>query len=404
MSAGNPVGSAQSAARDSHSTSPAPTITGIALTHVRVSPKTIWLFVEVTDADGAVGVGEATLQREESQVAAALSEIAPMLLGHRGDPQALASTSLDGQTRAVGAALSALDHALWDLTGQRSQRSVARLLVETPAGEVELYANVNRGLASRAPAAFANGVRAAIDAGFGAVKIAPFDEIDTFGHWGSALAPTARCFDLGMDRIAAARAAAGPAVDLMVDCHWRFDEAWALRVVDACAPLRLYWIECPIPEHDANLPALKRLRGHANGHGMRLAGGEDGVGRNAFLPFLGAGAYDVLMPDIKYVGGFDEIRAVAALAAQHGVAIAPHNPTGPVAHAASLHACAGLPGFSRLELQFNETPLFDALVQPLPPRPVGGMAQVPKRPGLGVALVPTVAISHAVDRRTWGCV
>ncbi len=376
-------------------------IVGIALTHVRISPKTIWLFVQVTDASRSVGTGEATLQREEAAVAAAIAQLAPMLLGRPAEPRALAHVALQGQTRVFGAAVSALDHALWDLAGQRAQQSVARLLGASRS-EIELYANVNRGLPTREPVAFAHAARTVVAAGFRAVKIAPFDEIDTFGRWGSPIAPTLQRLEPGLARIAATRVAVGPEVDLMVDCHWRFDEAWAQRVIDACVAFKLYWVECPIPEDDANLPALKRLRARTHAHGMRLAGGEDGVGRDAFTPFLTAGAYDVLMPDIKYVGGFAEMRAVATMAAQHGVAIAPHNPTGPVAHMASVHACAGLEGFTRLELQYDESPLFDTLVNPPAPVPVAGRVAVPNRPGLGAALAPDVVAGHAIGRDAWG--
>ena len=238
---------------------PAPAIAGIALTQVRISPKTIWLFVQLKDASHAVGVGEATLQREDAEVAAALAQLAPKVLGRAADPRALADIALRVQARAFGAVVSALDHALWDLAGQRAQQSVAQLLGAS-AHAIELYANVNRGLPTRDPAAFAHAVRLAVEAGFNAVKIAPFDEIDLLGRWGDAIAPTAQRLECGLARIAAARAAIGPEVDLMVDCHWRFDEAWARRVIDACAAFNLHWIECPIPEDAANLPALKRLR------------------------------------------------------------------------------------------------------------------------------------------------
>lgn len=380
---------------------PAPFIVGIALTQVRVSPKTIWLFVQVTDAERALGVGEATLQREEDAVVAALTQLAPSLLGQPADVHALAAFPLAGQSCAMGAAISALDHALWDLAGQRAQCSVAQLL-GTPTAHIDLYANVNRGLMSREPAGFAAGAHRAVDAGFRAVKIAPFDEIDTEGHWGPVVVPTAQNLDRGLDRIAATRDAIGLDVDLMIDCHWRFDEAWAERVIDACAPLGLYWVECPIREVDSNMAAIARLRGRTNAHGMRLAGGEEGVGRDAFRPFLQAGAYDVLMPDIKCVGGFAEMRAVAALAAQHGVAIAPHNPTGPIAHAASVHVCASLAGFTRLEFQFNETPLFEALVTPSVFAPVAGRVVVPDRPGLGVALAADMVGAYTVCCHAWG--
>lgn len=66
---------------------PAPAITGVALTQVRVSRKTIWLFVQVTDAAQAVGVGEATLQREEAAVAAVLAQLAPTMLGRAAEPR-----------------------------------------------------------------------------------------------------------------------------------------------------------------------------------------------------------------------------------------------------------------------------------------------------------------------------
>jgi galactonate dehydratase len=92
---------------------------------------------------------------------------------------------------------------------------------------------------------------------------------------------------------------------------------------------------------------------------------------------------------------------VAALASKQGVAIAPHNPSGPVAHAASLHACTVLPGFDRLELQFNETPLFERLLQPALRAPSHGVAHVPDRVGLGIHLATDVVAQHQIAVRTW---
>jgi galactonate dehydratase len=375
-------------------------ITGIVLTNARVSAKTRWLFVQVTTAAGLLGAGEATVQREEAAVLAELAQIAPSMLGQPADPRRCRRWPLMRRTRAFGAAVSALDHALWDIAGQREGKAVARLL-GSGARDLELYANVNRGLAARDPGAFAAAARDAAAAGFRAIKIAPFDEVDAHGRWGAVQAATPSAIDAGLSRIAAVRDALGDR-DLMIDCHWRFDEAWAGRIIDAVAAFRLYWVECPIPEHEQSIPALRRLRGRANRHGMRLAGGEDGVGLQAFLPMLEGGAYDVLMPDIKYVGGMAEMHAVAGAAAARGAAIAPHNPSGPVAHAASVQVCAGLPGFTRLELQFNESPLFDSLVRPGVPAAKDGRVAVPQRPGLGVALEPHALSLHTVERQAWG--
>ena len=172
----------------------------------------------------------------------------------------------------------------------------------------------------------------------------------------------------------------------MVDCHWRLDEAAALTVLAAVDPLRLYWLECPLVENAANLPALVRLRSAANGLGIRLAGCEQAIGLAGFAPFLAAGAYDVMMPDVKYVGGLAEVMRVAAAFDRAGVDFSPHNPSGPVCHAASLQVSAAVPTLSRLELQFDESPLFDGLVGGQLPATGGGSSALPQKPGLGVGL------------------
>ncbi len=58
-------------------------------------------------------------------------------------------------------------------------------------------------------------------------------------------------------------------------------------------------------------PALKRLRARANAAGMRLAGCETEVRREGFRPFLKAGAYDVMMPDVKYAAVSGRLPPVA---------------------------------------------------------------------------------------------
>jgi galactonate dehydratase len=45
-------------------------------------------------------------------------------------------------------------------------------------------------------------------------------------------------------RIEAVRAAIGDDVQLMVDCHWRLDEASAMPFIERAARSRLHWLEC----------------------------------------------------------------------------------------------------------------------------------------------------------------
>src|SRR5262249_21988300 len=133
-------------------------------------------------------------------------------------------------------------------------------------------------------------------------------------------------------------------------------------LIDALAALDVTWLECPIAENDDARPVLARMRAHANRRGMRLAGCEMQTDEAAFAAFLDAGAYDVVMPDVEYVGTLDAMLRIAARAARAGAACAPHNPSGPISHAASLHVSAAMPDLLTLETQFDETPHFDALV------------------------------------------
>jgi len=375
-------------------------INAVELLTVPVSPKTQWLFVRLFDSDGRVGLGEATLQRREALVEHHLARMAQACLGASADPRTARPWAAHDGSMAGGAAASSLDHALWDLHAQRAGAPLGRALGGTLA-PVPLYANVNRGLSSRTPAAFAAAARDAVGAGFDAVKIAPFDEVDAHGRWGAPAPATPDAVEAGLARIAAVRTALGAGRTLMVDCHWRFDEPSARRLIDAVAPYALHWLECPVPEAPGWLACIGALRRQANATGMRLAGGEDGVGHSAFDPFLDADAYDVLMPDIKYVGGVAELCTVAERAAARGVAISPHNPSGPLAHAASAHTCGVLAGFERLELQVGESPLFEILLAPPLPAPRGGLQPLPELAGLGVMLDTTALAAAGATTRRW---
>ena len=158
----------------------------------------------------------------------------------------------------------------------------------------------------------------------------------------------------------------------------------------------LYWLECPLPEHEETRAALVRMRWQANARGIRLAGMEHGIGIAGFAPYLAAGCYDVMMPDAKYVGGLVEMLRLAGLFAESRVAFSPHNPTGPVCHAASLHVCAATPHLERLEVQFDETALFDTLVDGLP-RSSGGVSPLPaQRFGFGISLLREILSRHEI--------
>jgi len=360
---------------------------------INVSSKTNWFFVRLTSDDGLTGIGEASLNGWEPLQLAYTQMLAGELAGV---PLAELERRVRVHPHSAGGLIaasvrSAIEQAATDLRAKRLGVPVHALFGGALRDSVRVYANINRRTRERSPQGFAKSARDAVEIGFGAIKIAPFDGVvwEDFGDR-EARAKLAA----GLDRIFAAREAIGPDVDLMVDCHWRFDEPTAAAVLRELAGAKLFWLECPISEQPEHWPALGRLRALANEYGVRLAGAETQVGVAPFQRFAAAKTFDVVMPDIKYCGGFGEMQRIAAATAVHGLGIAPHNPTGPVCNMATLHACAVATNFLILEYQLAESPLYSDVVRGVEPDLTEGAFVVPTRPGIGVELDDDVIRAH----------
>jgi galactonate dehydratase len=354
------------------------------------TPKTNWCFLEVATEDGRTGWGECTLSQHEAALAAEVNRLHAALLGqdagNRNRHARLIGHAPSGLVRHT--VLSALEQALSDLAAQAAGQPLVALLGGAVRDDVRLYANINRAVAPRTAANFAAAATRAVAEGFTAVKLAPFEgllwEDSDRAGWSAAYAE-------GMARIAAVREAV-PGARLMVDCHWRFGVPDAARLIRDLAAENCWWVECPVSE--AWLPEIRRLRSMANDRGLRLAGAEALAGLAAYRPLVEAGAYDVLMPDIKYCGGHGEMARIAALAHTAGIEVAPHNPSGPVCHAHSVHACQAIPNAVLLEVQFGESPLFFSAMDGTVPGLTGGRTAASTTPGLGCAPNAAALAAH----------
>ena len=125
---------------------------------------------------------------------------------------------------------------------------------------------------------------------------------------------------------------------------------------------------------------------------MKLAGGEMIAGADQATALCDAGLYDVLMPDVKYAGGYRGMLTIAQICAARDVLFSPHNPTGPIAHLASVHVCAAAPAVLWLEHQWAETPLFDELIGGNAAPLVDGAFAVPRLSGLGAGINHSLAL------------
>lgn len=355
-----------------------------------VSAKTLWIFLALRDADGVAGWGESTLQGDEAGIRSALDDAVAAFAASGRDGVTAHLPGMRGEVVA-----SALETAALDLAARRAGRPLAALLDREPAVPVRCYANINRGTIDRSPAGFAARARDAAAAGYGAVKLAPFDGVAPDGAEGRAA-----LIEAGLARVAAVAEAVAGRAAVQVDCHSRLrpDEAGAL--VRSLCDAGAVWVEEPVAEGPETLAAIAGLRAAANRHGAVLAGSESFCRVAGFAPFLEAGCYDVVMPDIRFCGGPAEMLRIARAAHAAGVSVSPHNPCGPVMDAASRALASICPGIHSLERQVAEDPLYERL-QAAPAALDGDVWAPSPAPGTGFAPDPAVIGAYRVRTIAW---
>src|SRR5262249_4125258 len=136
---------------------------------------------------------------------------------------------------------------------------------------VRVYSNINRVTGERSPAGYAKSAKSEAAKGYTAIKNAPVDGVyrTQLRPGGGKQRPAH-----GIDCVLGARDGIGPDVDLLIDCHWRFDETTACQVIKALEPAKLYWAECLVSESPENQAALARVTAYAAEHGVRHVAAE----------------------------------------------------------------------------------------------------------------------------------
>jgi galactonate dehydratase len=354
---------------------------------VHVNARGNWVLVRLATDSGLKGLGEASHGRD----AATLRYVALFAARLKGRGifdiewlRAAAAPEIAAGGTSAACALSALEQCLWDIVGQALNVPVYQLFGGALRTAIRNYANINRSTDPRTPVGFASMAQRAIDAGFTAVKLAPWDDMpDDLSNASKVEEIT----QLGIDRASAVRKVLGPGRDLLLDAHSKFDLARGLALPKRLQPLNLFWLEevTKVPD----LPAIHRAAA------MPSAGGEVIYGAKGFLPYINAGCVDIVMPDVKYCGGMLELKKIASLAEAAGLRVAPHGPASPVGNIASAHVCAGMPNFLILEYSYGEVPWRAELIDP-PEEIEKGLLQLPSRPGLGIRLNEKTAAKYQV--------
>lgn len=352
-----------------------------------------WVFVKVTAGD-LIGWGEATLEFSTKSVVGAIDDLSPLVIGH--DAFAIGRTfqrlsrhhfwrlGVEGMS-----AVSGIDMALHDLKARALGVPIYELLGGAVRDRIRLYDHLGGGKSADVygggdPDRFADLAAQSVAAGFDAVKVLAVP-ISGLLASGSGLAKAA-------ETVMAIRGAVGRDVEIMVDLHGRTSAAAAVSYAEAMAPARPWFIEEPVAPGD-----LDGLEYVATRTSIPLATGERMVGRRAFRDLFDRNVVAVAQPDVCHCGGLTEIRAIGDLAQAYGVALAPHNPLGPIATWHNLHVAAATPNWMIQEQMRNAVPWFDDVVT-APLVTVDGHVELPTGPGLGVAVEEARCAEHPYER------
>ena len=322
--------------------------------------------------EGLIGWG--SVFTNDQLVRGALAVLEPLYRGENALEPARVSEKLHqhtfwlGRGGAITHTISGIDIALWDILGQATKQPVGRLLGGRYRERVRPYAS----LLMQEPEILTDRLLAIKAQGFRAFKIG----WGPFGRTGSAM-------DEAIVR--AAREAVGPDCLLMVDAgasdaFWGQGYKWALRTARMLADYEVAWFEEPMPPDNLRDYVLLRQASL-----VPIAGGEVFTRRQSFQPWLQAGAFDIVQPDVTKVGGLSEARAIGLMARDNHVRLIPHGWNTAVGLAADLQLASAFPETDLVEYLIG-SPFVDDIVIGKWSLDADGMLPIPETPGLGVIL------------------
>ena len=303
--------------------------------------RTNFVFVKLETDEGISGIGEGTLEYKENALLGAIEDIKRVLIGQ--DPREVERIShelyRDSYWRVgpvLQSAVSAVNMAMWDIKAKAAGVPVYEMLGGKVRDGVRMYANAWFAGAKTADEFAAAAVKAK-NMGVTALKWDPFGKAYMYMENAD--------FRRSIEIVEAVRGAVGNDVDLLIEGHGRFDIATGIKIANAIKPFDPYFFEEPTPPDC--LDALAQV--HKNSP-VPIAAGERLYSLTQMRDFLERGCADFVQPDISHCGGISAVKKMAALCEAHYVALAPHNPSGPVANAATLHIAASTQGFRILEI------------------------------------------------------
>lgn len=299
----------------------------------------------------------------------------------------------------VTSAMAAIDTACWDIKGKALNLPVYKLIGGKTNKKLRAYASqlqfgwrtlIEKNDALTLlydPKDYYDVVKDAMAEGYDAVKIdpvfAPLKErpmAEVMATQGNQIRGCYREHDLtrSVERIAAAREAGGPDLDIIVEIHSLLDANTAALLGQALEPYRIMYYE--EPTMPCNPSVFKHIKERCK---LPLATGERSYTRWGFRQFFEDRTLDIIQPDLCNTGGITETKKICDMAQVYDVGVQIHVCGGPIATAAALQVEAAIPNFviheehnANLLKIFKESGKYYHA-------PVNGFYEVPELPGIG---------------------
>ena len=352
--------------------------------------RTNWAFVKVYTDEGIDGVGEATLEYKEHALCGAVEHIKDVLVGK--DPtnieQIVHDLYRDSYWRCgpvLMSAISAVEVALWDILGKSLNVPVYKLLGGKTNEKVRIYVN-GWFAGAKTPEQFGEKAMIAVQRGVTAMKWDPFGK--------TYMDISNKDLDTALKCVAAVREAVGNEVDLLIEGHGRFNVATGIKIAKELEQFKPMLFEEPVPPD--NLAALKAVRDKSP---VAISAGERLYNLRQYKDMFDLRAADYIQPDISHAGGLMELKKISALADMHYTGFAPHNPSGPVANAATLQLAGCCTNFSILEIMYSDVP-WRADVTNEELKYEDGYIYVPDKPGIGIEINEEACLAHPYQPHT----
>jgi L-alanine-DL-glutamate epimerase-like enolase superfamily enzyme len=350
--------------------------------------------VRLRTDDGAEGWGQISTYNADISSLVMHRQVAPYALGEdAADIDSLIDRIVEIEFKFPGSyvrrALAGLDTALWDLRGKLEGKSVCELLGGQPRPFPVYASSMRRDITPGEEAARLARLQEA--AGYRAFKFrigkeCGHDEDEWPGRT-EAIVP-------------AMRQALGQETALLVDANCCYTPAKAIEVGQLLGQYDICHFEepCPYWEFEWTAEVTRALA-------VPVAGGEQDCSLSQWRRIVDMRAFDIVQPDICYVGGLTRALRVAAMAQEAGLPCVPHSANLSLVTVFALHMMGAIENAGPY-VEFSIEPtayypwqagIFDPALEAR-----DGRVSIPDGPGWGVEIKPDWLASthHQVSQLT----